>query len=703
MEPGLTDSGGGAATGDGATATAFHDLDRFLALPRVSGLHLSPDGSRLVASVALLDPARTSYVTSLWEVDPQGERPARRLTRSAEGESFAAFTPDGSLLFTSRRADPDAEPGAATDDAPAALWALPPSGEARPVAALPGGFTTVRAARAFPLVVALTDAMPGTDAAGDGDAFAGSDAERRKNRRDAKVDALLHDSYPVRYWDSDLGPGWPRLVTGTVPDEDSGGRMTVRPLTGHLGHALREASIDVTPDGATVVSQWARSEPGGSWRGTLVAFDVAGGDRRVLADDPDLEFRLPRISPDGTSVACLVSTRPTADDPGDTRLGIVPLDGGDVRVLTGAWDRWPTDVCWTADGAAVLVTADDDGRCPLFRVEADDGRVTRLTADAAAYSNVHAAPDGRHVYALRSALDSPPAPVRLDPATPDQMPTALPGPAAPPALPGRLDELRTAVAGGREVRSWVCRPDRLPDGETAAPLAVWVHGGPLHSWNDWSWRWCPWLLVAAGYTVVIPDFALSTGYGHDSIALGWGTWGGPPFEDVMAATEAAAALAGVDGDRAVVMGGSFGGYMTNWILGRTDRFRAAVSHAGLYALDQFGPTTDVSYYWRRQLTAEMEAANSPHTSIDAWRTPTLVVHGDRDYRVPVGEALRLWWDLAARHQGDDGVMPHRFLYFPHENHWVLSPQHAKLWYQTVVAFLEHHVRDVPWQPPELLR
>jgi dipeptidyl aminopeptidase/acylaminoacyl peptidase len=171
----------------------------------------------------------------------------------------------------------------------------------------------------------------------------------------------------------------------------------------------------------------------------------------------------------------------------------------------------------------------------------------------------------------------------------------------------------------------------------------------------------------------------------------------------MAVTEAAAAHPAVDGSRAAVMGGSFGGYLTNWVLGRSERFRAAVTHAGLYALDQFGPTTDTAHYWRRELTPEMERQNSPHLHIDRWRTPTLVIHGDRDYRVPVGEALRLWWDLADRHQDEDGTLPHRFLYFPDENHWILKPQHVEVWYDTVLAFLDHHVLGREWRTPEVLR
>ena len=134
------------------------------------------------------------------------------------------------------------------------------------------------------------------------------------------------------------------------------------------------------------------------------------------------------------------------------------------------------------------------------------------------------------------------------------------------------------------------------------------------------------------------------------------------------------------------MGGSFGGYMANWIAGHTDRFDAIVTHASLWALDQFNSTTDAAYYWVREMTRDMANANSPHNFVSQIRTPMLVIHGDKDYRVPIGEALRLWYELLTESglpAADDGTSPHRFLYFPSENHWVLSPQHAKIWYQVV--------------------
>ena len=663
----------------------YADLDAYVALPRVAGLALSADGGRLVTTVATLDAKRTRYVSALWEVDPTGERSARRLTRSAKGEGSPVFSPDGTLLFTSARPDPDgSEPD---EDTPAALWQLPPTGEARVVSARRGGFTGVVVARDAGTVVVLSDTLP---AAGDGD----SDAERRKARKDAGVDAVLHASYPVRYWDHDLGAGQNRLLAGEVADD----AVAWRDLTPAPGRGLHEADVDVSPDGRTAVTTWSVADPHGSRRTVLVAVDTTTGERRTLFDDPGSEAGAAVISPDGQSVAFLQETLSTPEAPTDVALVVVPLAGGDVREVAPGWDRWPGRPAWSPDGGSLFVTADEQGAAPVFRVDVAGGQVVRLTGDRGHYSDLQVSPDGLHVYALRDTVDAAPAPVRLDAHAQDQAPTALQGPPSAPAPPGSLTEVEATAEDGSRVRAWLV----LPDGEGPHPLLLWVHGGPLHSWNGWAWRWNPHVMAARGYAVLLPDPALSTGYGRDFVRRGWGRWGAEPYTDLMSVTDAALEHPAVDASRTAAMGGSFGGYMANWIAGHTDRFRAIVTHASLWDLDQFGPTTDAAYYWSREMTPQMSREHSPSRYADAIRSPMLVVHGDKDYRVPIGEGLRLWWDLCSR-AADPETMPHRFLYFPNENHWVLSPGHAKLWYETVLAFLAVHVLDEPWRTPELLQ
>jgi len=653
--------------------TPFQDLDEFLALPRASGLAVSPDGSRVVTSIAELNEKRTEFVSAIWELDPAGKQPARRLTRGVKGESSPEFTADGDLLFVAARPTED------DDKPPASLWRLPAAGgEAVEELALPGGIDAVRTARAAAATVVAAKLMRSA-------ASADQDKRLRTLRKDNKISAVVHSGYPVRYWDHDLGPDRPHLL-------DVGGP---RDLTPQPGDALGEADFDVSSDGTFVVTSWHDPAPGASIRGTVVRIDLATAQRSTVADDPDADLEHPTISPDGTAVAFIRETHSTPDKA--PRITLCHMRFGEPFVeLTAEWDRWPTSVTWSVDGSVLIVTADEGGRGPVFAVAPSSGAVTRLTDDDYTYSDVRTAPEDV-IFAMRSSYAQPPHPVRIDP---DGTVTEL-SCAERPKLPGTLTEVTAAADDGQPVRSWLA----LPHGDTQAPLVLWMHGGPLASWNAWHWRWNPWLLVARGYAVLMPDPALSTGYGQDFIQRGWGAWGFAPYTDLMAATDAACAHPRVDGTRTAAMGGSFGGYMANWIAGHTDRFDAIVTHASLWALDQFGPTTDGAYWWAREMTPEMAEQNSPHRFVGQIRTPLLVIHGDKDYRVPIGEALRLWFELLTESglpAAVDGTSPHRFLYFPSENHWVLSPQHAKIWYQVVTAFLARHVLGEDVELPETL-
>ncbi|MFC7403565.1 S9 family peptidase [Georgenia alba] len=688
----------GTAAEHAVPPTPFHDLDAYVALPRLAGLALSPDGTRLVAGVSTLNDDATAYVTALWEVDPGGGVPARRLTRGAKGESQARFTAEGDLLFVATR--PDGGTGKDTDEKPA-LWVLPAAGgEARVLARHPGGVEAVAVGRTAGSVLVQASAMPSA-------ADLRTEERLRKERKEKKVAAILHTGYPVRYWDHDLGPAAPRLyacdldgrLAGTPSAAATDEPLELRDLTPDAGTHLVRAGHDVAPDGSFVVSEWRVPEGRASVRSDLVRIDVATGERTtLLAADHEYEFGSPLVSPDGTAVAYVRRERSSRERPPRPSLWLLDLASGSSRPLTEGWDRWPGEAAWLPDGSGLLVIADEDGRAPVFRVEVADGGVRRLTDDGA-HSSLVVSPDGTAAFALRASYEHPAEVVRLDLASGTV--TSLRGPAERPQLPGTLTEVETTVQDGTRVRSWLALPDGA-SAEAPAPLLLWIHGGPVSSWNSWSWRWCPWLMVAQGYAVLLPDPALSTGYGQEMIARGWGRWGAEPYTDLMAATDAVVAREDIDETRTAAMGGSFGGYMANWVAGHTDRFKAIVTHASLWALDGFGPTTDAAFYWSREMGPERQEANSPHRFVEEIRTPMLVIHGDKDYRVPIGEGLRLWFELLAKSglpQAEDGSTPHRFLYFPDENHWILTPQHAKVWYQVVLGYLAEHVLGE--EPPEL--
>lgn len=687
-------------------AIPFSDLTAFTKMPRLGGLTMSPDGKRLVTSVQTVDAKGTAYRTALWEIDPTGDASPRRLTRGFTSEGGAAFTSHGDLLFIARRPNDE---GSDAPDTPA-LWILPSTGgEARVIARHPGGVASVHPATEGDTVAIVASSLPQSDSMDD-------DVESFKKRKDNKVQAVLHSTYPVRFWDHDLGPGTPRLFALDAaelsgdPVADDEVLPSLREIARVTPNTRGSVTPEISPDGSFAILTVARPLGRTETTNDLVRLDLATGESTVLlAGDAETSFHGPHISPDGTKLAFIESAQSTATTPPDHHLGVISFDEpGIITRLAADWDRWPGDVAWHPSGERLYVTANEAGHCPIFAIALADDTVTRLT-DEGTYTDLNMAPDGTAIYALRASYLYPAEPVRVaigeGPSSSSAEITQLPTPTPRPELPGRLEDFSIEASDGTTVRSYLLLPDGA-SAEKPAPLLLWIHGGPLMSWNAWSWRWNPWNMVAKGYAVALPDPALSTGYGLRMVERSWGDWGGAAYTDLMEVTDAVVARDDIDGERTAAMGGSFGGYMANWIAGHTDRFKAIVTHASLWNLESFGAMTDMSTYWAREMTPEMAAKNSPHRFVSEIVTPMMVIHGDKDYRVPIGEGLALWWALLAQSglpQAEDGSTAHRFLYFPEENHWVLRPQNSVIWYEEIFKFLgEHVLGEDPLPPNELI-
>ncbi|HWX23597.1 MAG TPA: S9 family peptidase, partial [Vicinamibacteria bacterium] len=241
---------------------------------------------------------------------------------------------------------------------------------------------------------------------------------------------------------------------------------------------------------------------------------------------------------------------------------------------------------------------------------------------------------------------------------------------------------------GKSVQAWIVKPPDF-DATRRYPLAVLIHGGPQGAWVDgWTFRWNAEVFASAGFVVFMPNPRGSIGWGQaftDDINA---DWGGKAFEDIMKGTDYAESLPYVEKGRSVAAGASFGGYMVNWIAGHTDRFKALVSHDGDFDLvASYGATEELWFpewefkgpFWQNP---EMYARWSPSQFVMNFKTPTLVIHGEKDYRVPLSEGLSMFTALQRR-----GI-PSRLVVFPDENHWVLKPADSVRWYQEVLSWLK---------------
>jgi dipeptidyl aminopeptidase/acylaminoacyl peptidase len=324
----------------------------------------------------------------------------------------------------------------------------------------------------------------------------------------------------------------------------------------------------------------------------------------------------------------------------------------------------------------------------VFRADLAGGAARPVLASGGSYGDVQVTPDGRTLVFTRASFT---APAEIFRANPDgsgitaitQVNDAFLRTFA--LKPG--ESFTYEGAGGAAVQAWIIKPNTFAEG-TRYPLMYLVHGGPQGAWADaWTYRWNAQVFASAGYVVVAPNPRGSTGFGQrftDEIS---GDWGGKVFEDLMKGVDAAEQLPYVDAARKVAAGASYGGYAMNWFLGHTDRFRALVSHAGVFNLTSMYGVTEELWFpewdlggtpWDNRAAYEKW---SPHMYAKLFKTPTLVTHGELDYRVPVGEGLQLFTTLQRR-----GV-PSRLLVFPDEGHWINKPQNSALWYRTFLDWM----------------
>jgi len=450
-----------------------------------------------------------------------------------------------------------------------------------------------------------------------------------------------------------------------------------------------------------------------STNGDIWLVPVNGGPaKNITADNPAGDFT-PLYSPDGKYIAYRSQTRPGYESD-RFRLMVYDRKTGERKNLTEGFDQWVGTIAWSPRSQTILFTAEDKGEAPIYFADANAHGVHEIVRGF----NDELVPlqDNRTLVFSRMSLEGPSEIYSLDTAKVIQLDHPLPKtdsaqdrstndnsgiqkfPYHDDAVElskinrqllsqvamSPLESFWFTGAKGDKVQGFLVKPPNF-DPNKKYPVKFLIHGGPQGAWgDDWSYRWNPELFAASGYVVVMINFHGSTGYGQKFIDEINGNWGGAPFEDLMKGLDyAEKTYPFIDKDRECAMGASYGGYMTNWILGHTDRFKCIVTHDGMFNSTSAWGTTEELWFneWEFKGTPYTNREGydkwSPHMSAKNFKTPTLVVHGQLDYRLDVSEGFQLFTTL--QRQG----VPSKMLYFPDEGHWVLKPQNSQLWYKTV--------------------
>src|SRR5206468_3196460 len=373
------------------------------------------------------------------------------------------------------------------------------------------------------------------------------------------------------------------------------------------------------------------------------------------------------------------------------------LATGTVRPLTQNWDRSVGSIAWAADGRSLLVTAEDILEGPVFRVDAATGNVTRLTAEGN-FGNVHPLPGGGAIATMNS-IRAPDDLYRLDGRGGAVQLTNVNRDLLAQLDPVTFQKFSFTGANGDTVWGWELKPVM----NRTLPIAFLVHGGPQGTFNNsWSYRWNPRVFSGPGYAVVAIDFHGSQGYGQaftDAIHQNWGGW---PLEDLQKGLAYATAHdPQLDAANACALGGSYGGYMMNWIEGNwPDRFKCIVQHDGVFDARAMAYETEELWFdeWEHgkhpyyEAPQELEKWN-PGNYVARWKTPQLVVTSENDFRIPYTQGIAAFTALQRRN------IPSRLLVFPDENHWVLKPKNSIQWYDEVFGWMGRWLGTAPPAQP----
>jgi len=659
-------------------------------MKRVGAPVLSPDGRLIVVSVS--EPAYddSQKKSDLWLVPADGSAAPRRLTFSTGSEANPAWSADSRRLAFAAKREGHGESQIYVLD-------IAGGGEAERV-------TDVSTGASRPLwrpdgraILFASMTWPGAR----NDAENGRHIDERKAR---KYNARVFEDFPIRHWDRWLDERRPTLMLQTLGDEpelrDLLAGTTLRDSRGFGGDLDNDGEVlnaAWSPDGSTIVftattarDQAARADV----QQSLFAMPAGGGEPRRLTGD-DASYSQPQFASDGSALYAR-ATPHTQYTYNDDRL--VRFDWADAspRPVSIEFSRSVGDFRVAPDGERIFLTAEDEGHDRLYAVTAAGGEVRelgRLETGGLAGLQVAGTEESPVVVANWDSAVSPPEVMRIDVVSGErQALTKFNAERVAEIDWAPVQEFWFKSKRGRRIHNLVVLPPGF-DPAKKYPLFVLIHGGPNTMFKDQFFvRWNYHLLAAPGYVVVMPNYSGSTGFGE---AFAQGIQGdplkGPADEINQAADEAIRRYPFIDADRQAAGGASYGGHLTNWLAVSTDRYRALVSHAGLYDLKTQWTTSDIAYSRERGLGGpaweekSVWKDQSPFWHSKKLKTPILVTFGEKDFRVPYNNGLE-FWTVLQRQQVES-----RLVIFPDENHWILKGEDSRYFYQEVQDWLAQHL------------
>jgi dipeptidyl aminopeptidase/acylaminoacyl peptidase len=656
-------------------------IDDLWRIERIGNPSLSPDGAQAVAAVTRFAMDDNKSVSSLWLLSTLGGAP-RRLTHGGDKDGQPRFSPRGDLVaFTAKR-----EQDGHKDDEPQLYVIAPDGGEAQRAAQVATGVEGFRwcgDGRRLVFVSWVWPELKGPAA----------QAKAHKAFKDRKETGYVTSEAQYRHWDRNLPLGRvPHLLMLTLGAKGENG--TVRDLFEGKDLALPRADpgidhFDISPDGKRLVFAFdPAAEKRIDGRLALAEMDLRTGRVEEIVREADWDCSAPRYSPDGARVAFTASHQGLKHTM-PQQLAVWERDSHTWDVVSGEWDHEVhAPLQWEDDGLAVLFGAEQQGRRHLWRFDVADRRAEVLVHGGWVSAFDKAA--GTLVTLADSAMH------------PGQLHVHLPGEAkqriesfndtlmARLAL-GRVEEVWIPGALGDPVQMWLVYPPGF-DAKKKHPVLHTIHGGPHTGPGDnWHYRWNTQLFAAQGHVVAHVNYHGSSGFGYAFLDSITHRWGALELQDVEAGTDYLLKQKWVDRRRIFATGGSYGGFMVAWMNGHVapGRYQAYICHAGCF--DWVGMFADDAWSWHakelgRWYWDDMAQvhAQSPHAHASTMATPTLVIHGALDYRVPDAQGLAYYNTLKAR--GVDA----RLLWFPDENHWILKPRNSRLWYSEFFAWLQRH-------------